>query len=122
MIVNGPVRDEIEVESGQACFGPGFRANATIGLRIAAGDPQRVPGGARCARSASFSWPLRYSFCFGENEESSDWTPLHVQLGYERTQSVVTIESILDFFPVTEFEPEPEEILDAVVVMARNRG
>ena len=71
---------------------------------------------------ASFSWPLRYSFCFGENEESSDWTPLHVQLGYGPEQSVVTVQSILHFFPVTEFEPEPTEILDAIVAMARYRG
>jgi hypothetical protein len=114
--------DEIGIESGQACFGPGFRANATIGraLRLVIRNACRaVPG---VLDRASFSWPLRYSFCFGEHEEASDWTPLHVQLGFERTQSVVTIQSILHFFPVTEFEPEPTEILDAIVSMARYRG
>jgi hypothetical protein len=122
VIVNGPVRDEIGIESGQACFGPGFRANATIGraLRLVIRNACRaVPG---VLDRASFSWPLRYSFCFGEHEEASDWTPLHVQLGYGRGQSVVTIQSILHFFPVTEFEPEPTEILDAIVSMARYRG
>jgi hypothetical protein len=122
VIVNGPVRNEIEVESGQACFGPGFRANATIGraLRLVIRNACRtVPG---VLDRASFSWPLRYSFCFGENEEASDWTPLHAQLGYNREQSVVTIQSILHFSPVTEFEPEPTEILQAVVAAARFRG
>ena len=122
VIVNGPVRDEIGIESGQACFGPGFRANATIGraLRLVIRNACRaVPG---VLDRASFSWPLRYSFCFGEHEEASDWTPLHVQLGYRPDQSVVTIQSILHFFPVTEFEPEPAEILDAIVSMARYRG
>jgi len=122
VIVNGPARTELGIESGQACFGPGFRANATIGraLRLVIRNACRaVPG---VLDRASFSWPLRYSFCFGEHEESSDWTPLHVQLGFAREESVVTVQSILHFFPVTEFEPEPTEIFGAIVAMARYRG
>jgi hypothetical protein len=122
VLVNGPVRDELDLHSGQACFGPGFRANATIGraLRLVIRNACRaVPGELD---RASFSWPLRYSFCFGENEEASDWTPLHVQLGYARTDSVVTLQSILHFFPITEFEPDPDEIVAAIVAMSRYRG
>ena len=32
VIINGPVRNEWGVASGQGCFGPGFRPNATIGI------------------------------------------------------------------------------------------
>jgi hypothetical protein len=122
VLVNGPVRTELEINCGQACFGPGFRANATIGraLRLVIRNACRaVPGELD---RASFSWPLRYSFCFGENEEASDWTPLHVQLGYAATDSVVTIQSILHFLPITEFEPDPDEIVAAIVAMSRFRG
>ncbi|MSX96402.1 MAG: hypothetical protein F2739_07655, partial [Actinobacteria bacterium] len=88
VIVNGPIRHDIGVHGGQACFGPGFRPNATIGraLRLVIRNVCRtVPG---VLDRASFSWPLRYSFCFAEDEEATAWTPLHVKLGYEREQSV----------------------------------
>jgi hypothetical protein len=122
VIVNGPVRAELGIESGQACFGPGFRANATIGraLRLVVRNVCRtVPG---VLDRASFSSPLRYSFCFGENEEASDWTPLHVQLGYQRDQSVVTIQSVMGFVNITEFAPEPEAILTTIWEMCRVYG
>jgi hypothetical protein len=122
VIVNGPVRQEIGIHSGQACFGPGFRANATIGraLRLVIRNVCRaIPGELD---RASFSWPLRYSFCFGEDEEATGWTPLHVQLGYRPDESVVTIQSVMRFLQVTEFEPAPEKILDAIAEHARHAG
>ena len=122
VIVNGPVRHELGIHGGQACFGPGFRANATIGraLRLVIRNVCRtVPG---VLDRASFSWPLRYSFCFAEDEEATAWTPLHVKLGYERDDSVVTIQSIMRLFQVTDFSPEPHEILTSAVEVARHTG
>jgi hypothetical protein len=122
VVVNGPIRNEIGVECGQACLGPGFRANATIGraLRLVIRNVFRtVPG---VLDRASFSWPLRYSFCFGENEELSDWTPLHVLEGYRPTDDVVTLMSVMRYLVATEFEPEPEAILGTLADTARING
>jgi hypothetical protein len=122
VIINGPVRKDIDVCSGQACFGPGFRANATIGraLRLVIRNVcNSVPG---VLDRATFSWPLRYSFCFGENEESSDWLPLHVQRGFNASDSVVTVQSVFEFLQVLDFDPAPESILESVAVTARQRG
>jgi hypothetical protein len=122
IIVNGPVREAIGIVSGQACMGPGFRANATIGraLRLVIRNVCRtVPG---VLDRASFSWPLRYSFCFGENEECSDWTPLHVQRGFERDESAITLMSVLRLLQATEFAPESEVILETVSETARLSG
>ena len=122
VIVNGPARTELDIASGQACFGPGFRANATIGraLRLVIRNVCRtVPGDLD---RASFSWPLRYSFCFGEHEEASDWTPLHVQLGYQRNDSVVTIQSITSLVSLFEFDPSPWSILRTFAHFARAYG
>ena len=47
VIVNGPIRDELAIAYEGACFGPGFRANATIGraLRLVVRNVLRsVPG------------------------------------------------------------------------------
>ncbi|MCY3890912.1 MAG: hypothetical protein OXG50_13585, partial [bacterium] len=71
VIINGPIRNELGVVSGAGCFGPGFRANATIGraLRLVIRNVCRaIPG---FLDRASYSTPVRYSFCFGENEEAS---------------------------------------------------
>ena len=122
VIVNGPIRTEIGVEGGQACLGPGFRANATIGraVRLVVRNVFRtVPG---VLDRASFSWPLRYSFCFGENEEFSDWTPLHVLEGYEAEDSAVTIMSVLRLLQASEFSSESEEILATIAETARLYG
>ena len=81
MIVNGPVRTNLDIVSGQACFGPKFSApNATIGraLRLVIRNVCRTVPGDLDTREFQL-WPLRYSFCFGENEEASEWTPLHVR-------------------------------------------
>jgi hypothetical protein len=95
IIVNGPVREEIGVESGQGCMGPGFRANATIGraLRLVVRNvlrsiPHELDRGV-------FSTPNRYSFCFGEDEEGTSWVPLHVERGLRAGQSAVTVASTM---------------------------
>ncbi|HWG63875.1 MAG TPA: hypothetical protein VG253_19475 [Streptosporangiaceae bacterium] len=122
VIVNGPAVRELGIHSGQACFGPGFRANATIGraLRLVIRNVcNSVPG---VLDRATFSWPLRYSFCFGENEEASEWTPLHVQRGFDVTDSVVTVHSVMDFVQAIDFDPGPEAILTTIAVTGRQRG
>jgi hypothetical protein len=122
VIVNGPVRTNLDIVSGQACFGPGFRANATIGraLRLVIRNVCRtVPGDLD---RASFSWPLRYSFCFGENEEASEWTPLHVQFGYARDESVVTIQSIFSLVALFDFDPSPQSIIRTFAHFTRAYG
>lgn len=122
VVVNGPVRHEIGIASGQACFGPGFRANATIGraLRLVIRNVcKAVPGELD---RATFSWPLRYSFCFGENEEASGWEPLHVQRGFAPTDSVVTLQSVTSFVEALEFDPDPHAIVSSIAERARQRG
>jgi hypothetical protein len=116
------VREQLGVVSGQACLGPGFRANATIGraLRLVIRNVCRAaPGGLD---RAGFSWPLRYSFCFGENEEYSDWTPLHVLQGYSRRDSAVTVMSVMNLLQVHEFAPQPDIILETISETARLSG
>jgi hypothetical protein len=122
VIVNGPIRNELGIEGGQACLGPGFRANATIGraVRLVVRNVFRtVPG---VLDRATFSWPLRYSFCFGENEEFSDWTPLHVLQGYAAEDSAVTIMSVLRLLQASEFSSESEAILATIAETARLYG
>ncbi|HEV8297218.1 MAG TPA: hypothetical protein VGQ20_07975, partial [Acidimicrobiales bacterium] len=123
VVVNGPIRQELGIACGQACFGPGFRPNATIGraLRLVIRNVCRaIPG---FLDRASFSSPMRYSFCFGENEEVSDWTPLHVQRGFAPDESTATVHSMMKFISATDLTSRtPEGILDTLVSNLRYHG
>lgn len=123
LIINGPVRKAIDVNCEGACFGPGFRANATIGraLRLVVRNVCRaIPG---FLDRASFSSPLRYSFCFGEDEEGSDWTPLHVERGLAGDQSAVTVHSTMTFTPAVDFTSRtPEDVCETLLSHLRRQG
>ena len=82
LILNGPVRAALDVNSGAGVFGPGWRANATIGRAVRL-VWQNIGGAAAGGISMStFSQTGRYSYCIGENEEESPWEPLHVEHGF----------------------------------------
>jgi hypothetical protein len=123
VIVNGPVRREIGVHGEGACLGPGFRANATIGraLRLGIRNVWRaIPG---FLDRASFSMPARYSLCFGEDEEGTPWTPLHVERGFAPEQSTATVQSCMNILPSTDFTSRtPEAVADGYVATLRSKG
>jgi len=91
MVVNGPIAREIGLNSGDNLFGPGCRANATIGravrlvMRNAIGT---MPG--ELDRS-SLGHAGKYTYCIAENEAESPWPGLHVARGFAAAQNVVTI-------------------------------
>lgn len=91
LIVNGPVRNQIGLNSGSNALGSGNRANATIGRAMQL--VLRNIGGFRSGGldAATLGHPGKYSYCFAENEEYSTWTPLHVDRGYARTASTCTV-------------------------------
>ncbi len=91
LILNGPVRQELDVNCGHGCLGPGRRANASIGRAVRlclVNLGGAVPG---IADKATHGFPGKYSFCFGENEEESPWEPLHQERGQPKETSAVTV-------------------------------
>ncbi len=88
-IINGPIRKRLDVNCAAGCFGPGWRANATIGraLRLIAVNL----GGAKpgIISMSTMGQPGRYTFCIGENEEENPWEPLHVEHGFSASESTV---------------------------------
>lgn len=91
MVINGPIRHKINVNSGYNLFGPGWRANATIGraLRLILMNVcGEIPG---VLDKATFGQPGRYTYCIAENEELSPWEPFHVERGFPPEASTVTL-------------------------------
>lgn len=90
MIVNGPYAKKIGLHGGNGCFGPGFRANASIGRAIRL-MLMNLGGGIPGVGSATvFSTPLRYTACLAENVERSPWETLAVARGYGLEDDVIT--------------------------------
>jgi len=91
IIVNGPIRERIGMNSRMNVLGQGTRANATIGRAVQL--VIRNVGGGRPGEvdRATLGQPGKYTFCFAEYEERSRWEPLHVERGFRRDESTVTV-------------------------------
>src|SRR2546428_1514431 len=91
LIVNGPIARELDVNAGDNLFGPGGRANLTIGpaLRLV----MRNVCGSRPGTldRGTLGHPGKLSYVIAENEAESPWTLLHVERGFQREQSTVTV-------------------------------
>jgi hypothetical protein len=91
-VVNGPIRNEIGMNSGIGAMGPYNHANATIG-RAYGLLSQNLQGGSVPGDTYMGSlgnW-YAYTAVLPEAEERSPWQPLHVQKGFKPTDSVATI-------------------------------
>jgi len=106
------VRHALDINSGIGCLGPGWRANATIGRAIRLiliNIGGALPG---VYSKSTFASPLRYSYICGENEEENPWTPFHVDRGFRRDQSTVTVFRAANFCNLSGGEGiGPDEIL-----------
>lgn len=91
MLVNGPIAHELGLNHGDNLFGPGWRANATIGRAVRLVMRNVIgtfPG--RLDRS-TLGHNGKYTFCIAENEAESPWPPVHVERGLRSDQSAVTV-------------------------------
>ena len=124
LIVNGPIRQRIGINSGRNALGPGCRANATIGralrlclLNIGGGVPGEID-------KAILGMPGKYTFCLGENEEESPWEPLHVERGFAPGDSTVTAVGVQGTNNILILSGRAEDALlltaDAMATMGNN--
>ena len=116
LVVNGPIRHEIKLNSGTNVFGSGVRANATIGrairlvlLNVGGASPGDLD-------KSTLGHPGKYTFCIGENEEASPWAPYHVEQGYTEDDSTVFCLAAEGPHSVTNHVAnDPQGILDSLV-------
>src|SRR6266508_975591 len=125
VIVSGPWARAVGLCSGAGLFGPGFRANATIGRAI------RLilmnVGGAWPGRHdmATQGSPAKFSYAIAEREDASPWEPLHAGLGFGSDQSVVTVyageapQKVTDDSAMLPQVPAPDDVF---VIVAGGSG
>ncbi|MCY4527804.1 MAG: hypothetical protein OXD46_02080 [Chloroflexi bacterium] len=103
LVVNGPIVNEAGLNSGVSVFGPGNRANATIGRAVRLtimNVTGAVPGDLD---QSSLGHAGKYTWCIAEDEETSPWQALHVDRGYASSQSTVTVFPGLSPIQVSNF-------------------
>lgn len=94
ILVSGPEVERLGINSGYGAFGPGWRANATIGRAI------RLIllnlGGARpgLLDRATQGQPSKYTYCIAENDNDTPWEPYRVSLGFKQEDSIVVVASL----------------------------
>lgn len=90
-MVNGPVREKLDIESGSGAFGPSYHANQTIprALGIAYRNTAKIYPGEK--DMGVMGNPGKFYTLAGENEEASPWEPYHVTHGFDPDDSTVTL-------------------------------
>jgi len=96
-MLNGPIAQELGVNGGRCCLGPGRdnAVNITIGRAFTLAIRnigQLYPG---ITDMDTIGSPRKFSFCLAENEKESPWEPFQVEHGYSKEASTITIFSTL---------------------------
>ncbi len=126
VVVDGPIGEEIGMNSGIGLLGYGFRANNTIGhaLRL-------------CLINMGMLWPAENDmalvgrpsshtfYVFAENQRNSPWVPYHVSIGHKKEESCVTVMTVgsysassaglVAFGGGAVFPWTPQQLLDNIV-------
>ncbi|MFZ3339708.1 MAG: TlpA disulfide reductase family protein [Terriglobales bacterium] len=91
IVVNGPVRQELGFHFRQNVFSNVARSNSTLGralqlilLNIGGARPTGID-------MSALGNPGKFSFCIAENEEENPWEPWHVDQGFARDQSAISL-------------------------------
>lgn len=93
ILVNGPIAKEIGLNWGRCALGPGraSRVNVVIGRALVLtlkNVGHWYPG---IMDMDTIGTPRKFSHCVAENEEDSPWEPYHVEQGFPKDASTVTV-------------------------------
>ncbi|MBN1189831.1 MAG: hypothetical protein JXA46_08770 [Dehalococcoidales bacterium] len=114
-LLNGPVRKELNINSGSGALSPGDIANAAIGRAM--GLIIKNIGGARkgVEDMGTQGHPGKYTMVIAENEEESPWEPFHVEHGYQKEDSTISVFSPNTYIQTWPYGSDDEGIMRALI-------
>ncbi len=123
LIVSGPFADDIGMNADVNLFGPGNRANATIGraVRLILMNVFRmIPG---ISDKSTQGHPGKFSFCIAERSRGNPWPLLCEEQGYPEGVSSVTVFAGGGFCNIENHGGNtPEQVLGAFADAMANYG
>ncbi|SDX94323.1 hypothetical protein [Halobellus clavatus] len=114
-IVNGPVREKLDIESSSGAFGPSFHANQTIAraLGMAYRNTAKIYPGEK--DMGVMGNPAKFYMLAAENEEASPWEPYHVTHGYDADDSTISLAGPNSWVQWLPSENEGEHVLRGMI-------
>ena len=114
-VINGPVAKQININNSSGALSPGNIANAVIGRAM--GLIIKNLGGVRkgVEDMGTIGNPMKYALVISENEKETPWEPLHVELGYKKEDSAVTLSFPNSYCQHIPYTSDADGILRAIV-------
>ena len=91
VIVNGPIAGKLGINATDNVFGQGFRPNLTIGRSVRLVMMNAINTRPGKLDRSTLGNPGKIAFCFAENEAVNPWEPLHVERGFQASESTTTV-------------------------------
>ncbi len=111
LAINGPAAKRLGVNSAGNCLGPGSWSNGTLGRAVRL-MLQNIGGGLPGEiDKATQGQAAKWAMCCAENEDASPWEPLHVERGFPREASTVTVVGALGTWSMNMTAKHADEIL-----------
>jgi hypothetical protein len=123
VLVNGPKGRATGLNAGLCALGPGApsASNTALGraLRLIMMNVGHTYVGV--SDMDTIGSPLKYSLCCAENEAQSPWEPYHVNRGFAREASTVTVHFTYGICELHDFKStSPQTLIDVFATAASN--
>jgi hypothetical protein len=114
-LVNGPIAKDVNLRSTYGATNPGDIANASFGRAMGL-ITKNIRGIRKQIEDMGvLGNPGKYSWVAAENEENSPWEPLHVERGFKKEDSTVSLMFPQSFQQMMPFGTDDKGILATVV-------
>ena len=114
-LINGPISKDLQINSSFGAMSPGNIANATIGRALGL-ITKNIRGVRKQIEDMGvLGNPGKYSMVAAENEEFSPWEPMHVEHGFSKVDSTMTLTFPQSFQQMIPYGTDDKGILTTVV-------
>jgi hypothetical protein len=115
VIAGGPLADQVGMTGGASMYGPGNRANATIGRAVRLTLQNLGHAWPGSIDKATQGQPGKLSYCFAENIAQNPWEPYHVERGFAPEDTAVTAVAVEG--PHNIYDPTSDTAEELVHIM-----
>ncbi len=123
ILVNGPIRNAVELGCTDNLLSSANRANVTIGRAVRLILMNVIESRPGILDRGCMGSLVKQGVCFGEDEERSPWPPFHTTRGYRAEESTVTVASVQDPEMLgNRYGLTAESLLDSVTDALRSHG
>ncbi len=114
-LINGPITKDLEINGSFGAMSPGSIANAAIGRALGL-ITKNVRGVRRQIDDMGvLGNPGKYSMVAAENEDPDIWEPMHVEHGFAKGESTITLTFPQSFQQMVPYGTDDKGILTTAV-------